>query len=80
MIAATPAEREREQIRTLRTELRPLGVRVHVETRHGHRRYRVTAGDRELFNTRDKLSVLAFGAGMMAGHQQANTQAGAKHD
>jgi len=59
--------REREELRILRDELRPLGVRLRLGSRGGLRHYRLTAGERVLFSTTDRLSALAFGAGVAAG-------------
>jgi len=63
---------EREALRALRAALRPIGVRVRVESRHGTR-YCLTTGERALYATDDRLSVLAFGAGLVAGHREAMT-------
>jgi len=63
---------EREALRVLRAELRPFGVRVRVDSRHGMR-YCLTAGERALYATDDRLCALAFGAGLVAGHREAMT-------
>ena len=63
---------EREALRALRAELRPFGVRVRVDAHH-RTRYHFTARDRSLYSTDDRLSALAFGAGLVAGFTAAST-------
>jgi len=63
---------EHEALRALRAALRPIGVRVHVDTRGGTR-YRFTCSKRSLYATDDRLSALAFGAGLVAGHREGTS-------